>query len=89
LAKQMRKVSNALKKPYEELLEQLPKESPLHVDESGHKANGTLGWTWCFRGKTFTLFYIHKSRGSVVLEELLGKEYAGVLSSDFYSAYDE
>jgi len=87
LAKQVRKVSDALKKPYEELLEQLPKEPHLHVDESGHKENGTLGWTWCFCGKKFTLFHIDKSRGSVVLEDLLGKQYAGVLSSDFYSAY--
>jgi transposase len=87
LAKQIRKVSKALKKPYEELLEQLPKEPHLHVDESGHKENGKLGWTWCFRGKKFTLFHIDKSRGSAVLEDILGKEYAGVLSSDFYSAY--
>jgi transposase len=87
LAKQIRKVSKALKKPYEELLEQLPKEPHLHVDESGHKENGKLGWTWCFRGKKFTLFHIDKSRGSVVLENILGNEYAGILSSDFYSAY--
>jgi transposase len=87
LAKQVRKVSGALKKPYDELLEQLPKEPHLHGDESGHKTNGKLGWTWCFRGKEFTLFHIDESRGSIVLESLLGKKYAGFLSSDFYSAY--
>jgi transposase len=87
LAKQVRQCSHALKKPYEELLKQLPKEPHLHVDESGHKKNGKLGWTWCFRGKQFTLFPIDESRGSVVLENRLGKSYAGILSSDFYSAY--
>jgi transposase len=87
LAKQICKASNALKKPYEELVEQLPKEAHLHVDETGHKKNGKLHWTWCFRGKEFTLFHIDKSRGSIVLENLLGKSYVGVLSSDFYSAY--
>ena len=40
LANQVRKASNALQKPYKEPLEQLPKASHLHVDESGHKENG-------------------------------------------------
>jgi hypothetical protein len=87
LAKQILKASNALEKPYEELVEQLPKEPHHHVDETGHKKNGKLHWTWCFRTKRFTLFHIDESRGSVVLENLLGKDYAGVLSCDFYSAY--
>jgi transposase len=87
LAKQIKKASHALKPFYDKLVEQLPKETHLHVDESGHKENGKLGWTWCFRGKQFTLFHIDKSRGSIVLENLLGKSYAGIISSDFYSAY--
>jgi hypothetical protein len=87
LAKQIRKVSDALKKPYEELLEQLPKEAHHHIDETGHKKNGKLHWTWCFRSKRFTLFRIDASRGSIVLEDLLGKDYGGILSCDFWGAY--
>ena len=87
LAKQVRKTSEALKKPYEELLAQLPNEPHLHIDESGHKKNGKLGWTWCFRGKEFTLFHIDESRGSIVLENLLCKCYEGIISCDFLGAY--
>jgi hypothetical protein len=65
----------------------LPNEPHLHIDESGHKKNGKLGWTWCFRGKAYTLFHIDESRGSIVLETLLGKKYAGTISCDYYSAY--
>jgi transposase len=87
LAKQIRKVSDALEKPYEELVDQLPVEEHLHVDETGHKENGVRHWTWCFRSKRFTLFHIDESRGSIVLEELLGLNYEGILSCDFYGAY--
>jgi hypothetical protein len=87
LAKQIRKASDALKKPYEELVDQLPAEEHLHVDETGHKKNGVRHWTWCFRSKRFTLFHIDESRGSIVLEELLGLNYEGILSCDFYGAY--
>jgi transposase len=87
LAKQIKKASAALKPFYDKLVEQLPNEPHHHIDESGHKKNGKLGWTWCFRGKQFTLFHIDKSRGSVVLENLLGKKYAGTISCDFYGAY--
>jgi transposase len=87
LAKQIRKVSDALEKPYEELSTQLPKEEHLHIDETGHKENGKLGWTWCFRAPKFTLFHINKSRGSVVLEKFLGKDYAGIISCDYHGAY--
>ena len=87
LAKQIRKTSEALKKPYAELVEQLPKEDHLHIDETGHKENGKPHWIWCFRAKGFTVFRIDASRGSTVLESVLGKDYAGIISCDFWGAY--
>jgi transposase len=49
------KVSEALALPYEELLESLPDQERLNVDETGHKQNGQRMWTWCFRASLFTL----------------------------------
>jgi transposase len=89
LAKQIQKVSKALEKPYEELKEQLPKEDHVHADETSHKKNGKLHWTWCFRVKLFTLFHIDPSRGSIVLEEILGKDFDGKISCDFFGAYQK
>jgi transposase len=85
LAKQVDKVSEALKAPYDKLVSQLPKAEHLYVDETGSKENGKR--TWCFRGNDFTVFHIAHSRSSKVLLELLGKDYAGVITCDFYSAY--
>lgn len=87
LAKVVAKVSAALQQPYEELLERLPLEKRLNVDETGHKNNKERFWTWCFRAELYTLFKISASRGADVLIATLGKEFEGVLGCDFFSAY--
>jgi transposase len=81
------KVSTALDGPYEELLQLLPEEAVLNVDETGHKDNGERWWTWCFRAELYTLFHIDPRRSANVLLELLGEEFQGVLGCDYFSAY--
>ena len=40
LARIIAKVSRALERPYQELLDDLPGQARLNVDETGHKQNG-------------------------------------------------
>ena len=87
LAKIIAKVSAALEEPYQELLENLPSEALLNVDETGHRHNGQRWWTWCFRASLYTLFKIDPNRSADVLLEVLGREFAGVLGCDCFSAY--
>jgi transposase len=87
LAKVIGKVSAALATPYEELRVALPAESRLNVDETGHPEKGEHYWTWCFRAPDYTLFKIDPSRGSQVLRQMLGSEFAGVIGADYFSAY--
>ncbi len=87
LAKLIDKVSQSLAKSYTELLERLPGEAVLNIDETGHKENGERFWTWCFRAQLYTLFRIDKSRGSKVLVAVLGEEFNGLLGCDYFSAY--
>jgi transposase len=87
LRKIIGKVCSALDGPYQELLETLPGEPILNVDETGHKDNGDLMWTWCFRASLYTLFKIDPHRSGDVLIEVLGKEFEGVLGCDCFSAY--
>src|SRR4051794_8721639 len=49
LARIIGKVSRALERPYQQLLDDLPGQARLNVDETGHKQNGDRQWTWCFR----------------------------------------
>lgn len=87
LAKVISKVGDALGGPYRELLGMLPDEDGLNVDETGHKDNGTLMWTWCFRAELYTLFKIDPRRSADVLMDVLGEEFDGVLGCDCFSAY--
>jgi transposase len=87
LAKVIGKVSQALDAPYQELLDRLPAEARLHVDETGHPDRGERWWTWCFRAGLYTLFKIDPTRSGDVLLEVLGEEFNGVLGCDYFSAY--
>jgi transposase len=69
------------------LQKRLPREDILNVDESGHKENGRRLWTWGFRAASFTCFKIDPSRDSQVLQAMLGKDFAGILGCDYFSAY--
>jgi transposase len=89
LAKQIRKASGALKKTYDAFAEQLSKEKHLHIDETGGKENGKRRWTWCFRAKDFTVFHVDPSRSSDVLQAILGEDFAGKISCDYFSAYQK
>ena len=87
LARVVQKNSAALAGAYQQLLEALPRQKVLGVDETGHYDQGDLLWTWCFRAQDFAVFRIAPSRGSDVLKETLGADYAGTLVCDFFSAY--
>lgn len=87
LVKLVAKAGAALETPYNELLDLLPHEFIVNVDETGHKTNGDKFWTWCFKAELYVLFKIDKSRGSKVLIEVLGEAFDGVLGCDYFSAY--
>src|SRR5512147_3110625 len=87
LARIIAKVSQALERPYQELLDDLPGQARLNVDETGHKRNGDRQWTWCFRAGLYTLFKIDPTRSADVLIEVLGAEFDGVLGCDYFSSY--
>jgi transposase len=87
LCKVINKVSEALKGSYEELLQSLPTEAKLNIDETGHKNNGERWWTWCFRADLYTLYHIDPRRSVEVLIEKLGSDFNGVIGCDYFGAY--
>src|SRR5512135_2765799 len=60
----------------------------LHADETGWRVNGTSHWLWCFTTGDLTYYMIDPSRGSPALKKFFRKEFAGVLVTDFWSAYN-
>ncbi len=87
LCKATMKASRALENCHQQLLERLPQEPQVGVDETGHHNNGDLHWTWCFQTKAYSVFYIDQSRGSKVLTAVLGNEFAGIVGCDYWGAY--
>jgi transposase len=70
------------------LQDRLRKEPAVCADETGAPINGTNGWTWLFASRRIALYHTHPSRGGKVVQAVLGKTYDGILSSDFYGAYN-
>jgi transposase len=59
----------------------------VSMDETGWKQAGRRCWLWVAVTASFTVFHLAFSRGRRVVDELLGGGYAGVLTTDRWSAY--
>jgi transposase len=60
----------------------------VHVDETPWSVKGVKEWLWVIAQKQFCLFRAADTRSRAELENLLGTEYRGVLSSDDFSVYN-
>jgi len=87
LCRVVQRISNCLRAPYEEVKQQLPQEPAINIDETGWRDNGKGFWVWLFCTQTIAFFSINASRGSNVLQSVLGQDFDGAITSDFYSAY--
>jgi hypothetical protein len=79
--------SAAVAAPYSELEAAVPHEPVINADETGHRTNGDKRWLSTFVARTFVLYRIAASRGSDVLQAVLGTTFAGILGSDRLPAY--
>ncbi len=79
----LEQTSEALEPMDKELKKALRKEKVLGGDETGWLER----WLWIFVAKSFIYFHVAKSRGSVVLKEILGEVYHGILCVDRWGAY--
>jgi transposase len=90
----IKKVAAALGFAYDELLDAIPDQKVLNIDETGHKDNPfgkpvdhAKHWIWVFAATAFTVFKIFASRSTDALREVLGADCEAIIGSDFYSAY--
>ena len=72
----------------DKMLDQLRSGLLIHADETKIKLKHSLnGYVWAFTGTEIVVYLYHPTRDGTFLKETLG-EFAGVLVSDFYAAYD-
>jgi transposase len=73
---------------YKELMNVLRASSVVHVDETGWRIGTLSAWLWVFTNRDTTLYTIRSSRGHEVVVDILGAEFAGILNTDCFRAYD-
>jgi predicted RecB family nuclease len=72
---------------YARILEEMLKGSILHIDETEVDLRGRKGYVWVLTSMERVYFFYRDSREGTFLKEML-RGFAGVLVSDFYTAYD-
>jgi hypothetical protein len=75
-------------KEYAQIKHRIRTASRLHIDETSFSVLGKNWWVWVFRSEHDKLLVIRESRGNNVLEEILGKDYKGIVHCDCWRAYD-
>jgi transposase len=73
------------------LKEEMRRSALLHMDETGWREDGQNGYVWvCSTGGIEPVRYYEydRSRSQAVAQRLLGAQFTGVLSSDFYGGYN-
>ncbi len=66
----------------------LPKQPVVNADETGWKVRGSQWYVWIFCNRSVVFCHADRSRYSKVVEDILGKDYAGTAVCDFYAAYN-
>ena len=82
------RAAQAGEKEYNALKQKIRGAKLLYIDETSFSVLGKNWWVWAFRSDTDLLLVIRSSRGNNVLEEILGKDYVGIVVCDCWRAYD-
>jgi len=87
LAQAVERVARWLTPAHQRLLAKIRDAPVAHADETSWPVNGRNGWSWTFADKDTTVYVNEPTRGAVVVREILGDDFDGVLVSDFYGVY--
>jgi len=80
--------SAALAPIVEEARALIPQAPVVNMDETGWRQEQRRAWLWTVVTAKLTVFQIDRSRGGAVVDALLGADFAGVVGSDRWSAYN-
>lgn len=88
LARASQRLARKCAPTYSRLMLRLRQGRVVHVDETGWRIGGQSAWLWVFTNQALSVYVIDPSRAHEVVETVLGTDYAGVLVSDCFLAYD-
>lgn len=85
----MIRLSGLLQPIYDEILEDVKQGAIISADETGWRVKGKLWWLWIFANKRSAYYWVDKTRGSPVVQRLLGEVFYGILIVDGWAAYNK
>lgn len=89
LSQSLARVAGKLQAEYAQLGQQVRHSEAVFADETSWWVGGPGWWLWVFTTpQGTTLYRVDQSRGSQVVREVLGDDFAGILVSDCLSSYD-
>ena len=71
-----------------EMKKALRKEEILNAEETGWRVMASSWWLWVVCSEVFTIFEIVPHRCASVVQEMLGKDFKGILMRDGMASYD-
>ena len=89
LAQAAQRVAGRLSPEIDYITEAVRGSPAVNVDETGWRVGGRNHWMWAFVTDRLTLYRIVPSRAGRIAVEELGKDFAGVVVADFFSAYNK
>ena len=88
LAQATQRVARKALPKYAELIQDLRQSPAVFCDETSWWVGQPGWWLWIATNPETTVYKIEPCRGSQVVRDFLGEDYAGILVSDCLSAYD-
>lgn len=88
LSQALCRVAWKVKGLYDNLLDDIRASPAVYADETSWYVGSPGWWLWVFTNADGTVYRVDDSRGSKVVEDVLGKDFKGMLVSDCLSSYD-
>jgi transposase len=88
LTQALDRVSRKLQPAFDGLVGDLRRQPAVWADETSWWVGGPGWWLWTFTTPELTVYHVDTSRGRDVVLDLLGPDFAGVLTSDCLSSYE-
>lgn len=82
------RAAQRLEPDYQLILESVRRSEQIAVDETGWRVGGQSAWLHVWVGDKATAYAIDSQRSADALQNVIGRDWAGILSHDGYATYD-
>jgi hypothetical protein len=89
LTQALDRMADKLQPTFDTLVRELRRQSGVWADETSWWVGGPGWWLWTFTSPETTVYRVDTSRGRDVVLEMLGQDFAGVLTSDCLASYEK